>query len=165
MAHPTFWRYPVYHPPWCWSSLIGLKRSVERLVCRVIRLRHNLTLVLHVVRMMWHADKRSAALAIWQRKDSQNYQRGQTYTNTGRQISWGPKDEKFLLKPSPTRAWKTKTCSCSWLFLMLWYLHLMLITKAESNSSGYLSSWRGTTSPTENPLIPHIAVLFVLKPF
>lgn len=43
------------------------------------------------------AYKRSAALAIWQRKYSQNYQRHQSYTDTGRQISWCPKDEKFLL--------------------------------------------------------------------
>jgi len=67
--------------------------------------------------------------------------------------------------PSPTHAWKTKTCSCSWLFFVLWYLHLMLITKAESNSCGYLSSRRDTTSPTANPLSSCRAVLFVLKPF
>lgn len=66
--------------------------------------------------------------------------------------------------PSPTCTWKTKTCSCSWLSLMLWYFHLMLIAKAESSSSGYSSSGKGITSPTENPLGPHIAVLFVLKP-
>lgn len=60
---------------------------------------------------------------------------------------------------------ENKDCSCSWLFLMLWYLHLMLITKAESSGSGYLSSGSSITSLTENSLSPRIAAPFVLKPF
>lgn len=63
--------------------------------------------------------------------------------------------------PSPL---EDKDCSCSWLFLMLWHLQLMLITKAESSSSGYLSSGSSTTSLTENSLSAHIAALFMLKP-